>query len=252
MKLFGRLVLAVVATSVSCSDVDADGTGSGSDGTTGGSGSGGTSGETSGEPDYCGAETTTVITDLDAMLPGFDRSVNDILFQASGSYTGTMTWGPEDPIIVFAHANTTADVTFTLTHTGEVRLTEVANLGGDASASEGASYSCSNELEIEMSLDYSTSDGLLDEVLSVELSLASHEFDPILSLPTFTRTLDLDNRDGDLSTADFELAGSATMREVFLRGRFSEDGTARGTLETIADLNGGSRQVAPGNWNASR
>lgn len=210
------------------------------------------SANSTGEPDYCGSETTTVLTDLDAIPAGFDRSARDVLTEASGSYTGTMTWGAEDPIVVFAHADTSADVAFSLTHTGEVRLVEVENVGGDPTASAGSSFSCSNRIEIDMTLDFSTSDGLFDEVLDVELYVDSHQFDPILALPAFSRTLDLDDLNGDLSSADFELAGSATMREVLLRGRFSADGTAAGSLETIANLASGSRQVAPGNWSASR
>ena len=119
-------------------------------------------------PGVCGVETNSVIENLDAAPITFDRSVNEIIAGAAGEYAGEFNWLANDGFET-AHAGTSSPLSMTLSYEGgEVRLREVAQHGNLPGGQLGGSP-CSNSLEIDARLLFSTEDGLFDEDLDVTL-----------------------------------------------------------------------------------
>ncbi|MFV8755452.1 hypothetical protein ACNOYE_33300 [Nannocystaceae bacterium ST9] len=178
-----------------------------------------------GNPGACGEETLTIITDLSEVPAGFDRSVSNIIQDASGIYAGTFTWNDNDGPVTITHAGTSSPLSMDVDYVdGEVRLTEVEFAGEFPNGQEGGEP-CSNHLEIDVKLEFATEDGLFAEALVAPLDAYSHSEDPG---PKFY--LDwglLEGHMGSLSIDDFAFA-DATIEALILSASFADDQASGG------------------------
>jgi len=130
---------------------------------------------------------------------------------------------PNDGPVTIDHAGTTSPLTVTVTYDGgEVRLTEVELLGQSPGE---AVEPCGNELEIDVTLEFATEDGLFAETFAVPLLANSHSEGP---QPSFYFPLHLEAFVGQLALDDFTYE-DGEINELTLMGQF-EDGLVQGGL----------------------
>ncbi|MGH1343560.1 MAG: hypothetical protein ACRBN8_18530 [Nannocystales bacterium] len=175
------------------------------------------------DPRGCGEQTITVLTDLSVVPAGFERSAADILGSIEASYAGELTWRPNDGPISVAHAETSSALSLTVTHDGgEVRLVEVELAGQYPNGQEGGAP-CSNHLEIDTAISFSTEDGLFAETwdATVRKIAAEHEFSED-GTPSLYRSIDFAAHEGTLATSDFAFEG-AQLQDVIVTAGFGED-----------------------------
>lgn len=153
------------------------------------------------EPGICGEESQSILTDFDAIPPGFESSVAEVLALAEGSYTGTFTWNQNDGPVSVTHAGTSSPLAMSIGYAGgEVRLTEV-ELVGQTPDVEGEP--CSNRIEIDVNYEFATEDGVFAESGITTLQAESHAFEPG---PSIDLELDLAALGGSLSASDFTVS----------------------------------------------
>ena len=205
-------------------DGDGDGTGDGD-----GDGDDELPNDTEGPGDgICGAESEGVIAGPDAALAGFDQTAADFIAIAVGEYLGTFDWYDNDGPITIAHAGTSSELSMSVSYEGgEIRLHEVENVG-EFSNGDGPIWICSNVVEIDVVITFTTADGLFAETFEVPITVASHTEDGGVGVPGFSTSLDLDGFAGTLALADFEFT-DAEITDLVLGGNFSDD-TAGGGL----------------------
>jgi hypothetical protein len=171
-------------------------------------------------PGSCGEETESIITDLAEVPAGFESSVADILAQADGLYEGTFTWNQNDGPVTVTHAGTSSPLTIDLNHIGgEIRLTEVEFAGEFPDGQEGGEP-CSNRLEIDVALHFSTEDGVFDTLMTAPLRADSHSEDPGPRLYLELNLVDMHSHMGSLSMDDFAFA-DAMVEALILTANFS-------------------------------
>lgn len=171
----------------------------------------------------CGAETLSIIDDLDDELPAFGATVNDYLALVEGTFLGDFSWLPNDGPLTVEHAGTTSPLTVTVTYEGgEIRLTEVELLGQSPGDPPEV---CGNRLEIDVTLGFATEDGLFAESFAVPLLINSHSEEP---QPSFYFSLDTEALDGQLSLDDFEYQ-NGEITDLVLMGNF-DGGLVQGDL----------------------
>lgn len=192
--------------------------GGSSEGDTGDTGEGdsGDSGDETGVTDpvvgSCGAETESIITDLDSIPPGFAVSVAQMIEQSTTVYHGTFDWSANDGPAMVAHAGTSASFELFVDYIGgEIVLVEVADVGSFPDGDGGEP--CSNRLEIPTRTEFMTDDGLFDEVFEVPLIVESHASDPN---PRFYFPLDFTSFGGTLAMSDFAFEGGVVDVVYFL------------------------------------
>jgi hypothetical protein len=174
----------------------------------------------------CGEETVSIIDDLGAALPGFTGTVTDQLGLIEGTYNGDFSWLPEDGPVTIEHAGTESPLTLTVTYEGgEVRLTEVELVGQPQDGELVGT--CSNILEVDVTLDFVTDDGLFAESLQVPMRIYSQSD---YALPGFYFSLDLAALQGELALEDFTV-NEGTLSDLVLIGEF-EDDNVHGSLNT--------------------
>ena len=171
-------------------------------------------------PGACGEETITVLDDLDAVPATFDLSSNEILADAVGDYTGTFGWLDNDGPVMVVHAGTESELTMSVVYEGgQVRLSEVAN-HGDFPNGQAGGFPCSNSIEIDAVLEFTTADGLFAESLPITLFAESIDY----AGPSFNHEIDFDSHQGTLEFDDFGFL-DATVQRILLSGRFEGEGT---------------------------
>jgi hypothetical protein len=159
----------------------------------------------------CGEESESIVTDFDALPPGFAISVNELLEQVSGDYAGTLSWYENDGLVTNTHANTVSDAQVRVEYLGgEVRLTEVERVGLEAT--EEPYWPCSNRLEVDARIEFTTADGVLAEVIEAPVVFLSHEGEP----PSVQIELDLDMLQGSLSADDFTISNDGELYAAYL------------------------------------
>lgn len=164
--------------------------------------------------DDCGDAVVSVVDDLDAAQPGFTGSVNDYLALIEGSYLGEFAWLPEDGPVTNEHAGTQSPLTLTVTYAGgEVRLHEV-ELVGQPPEDGFEDGLCSNVLEIDVTLGFTTADGLFAEAFAIPVRVYSHSD---ISLANFYFSLDMDSLQGQLSLDDF-VVNDGSVSDLVLIG----------------------------------
>jgi hypothetical protein len=186
----------------------------------------GDSGDGDGDPGpgACGEETTSIVTDPNAALPGFAATPTEYLADIEGTFLGEFVWNPNDGPREVAHAGTMSPLTITVTYEGgEMRLTEVERVGQPPNG-ELEGEVCSNILELDVRLDFVTDDGLFAEAFQVPISIASHASP---SLPGFYFSLDMNALQGQLSIDDFSFT-DAEITDLILTGEFAGDAVAGG------------------------
>jgi hypothetical protein len=155
----------------------------------------------------CGASTLTLIDDHQAALAGFDKVVSEYLALTEGTYLGDFDWLSDT--LMTAHAGSSSPLTMTVTYTGgEIRLTEVELVGQSGSGGFGfPNYVCANILQIDVTLDFATEDGLFAETITAAIRVFSHDetHDGGVSLPSFNFGLDMDAHQGLLSLEDIDI-----------------------------------------------
>lgn len=200
------------------SEGDTGDTGEGDTGDTGDTGEGATeeSGDETGVTDpvvgACGAETESIITDLDSIPPGFAVSVAQMIEQSTTVYHGTFDWSANDGPAMVAHAGTSASFELFVDYIGgEIVLVEVADVGSFPDGDGGEP--CSNRLEIPTRTEFMTDDGLFDEVFEVPLIVESHASDPN---PRFYFPLDFTSFGGTLAMSDFAFQDGVVDAVIFM------------------------------------
>jgi hypothetical protein len=180
---------------------------------------------------FCGAETLTIIDDLDAALPDFSVTVAEILAIAEGTYLGEFDWLSES-FVSTPYADNSSPLTTIVTYLGgEVRLTEVELAGQFPGGQEGGAP-CAHRLEIDVILDFVTDDGLFTETWSVPLRHYSHESE---ALPGFYFALDMDAHQGSLALDDFTVSGME-LRDLFIVSHFDNGQTSGGLMVEVGDM----------------
>jgi hypothetical protein len=177
----------------------------------------------------CGEETISSLPTnpedyFTSPLDAFDgQSVNDILAVIEGNYAGAFTWGPAEGVVIPSHAGTESPLTVTATFTGsDAILTEVP-LAGQWVEDSPLALLCTNTLELEVTLDFATEDGVFDESLVVLVTAISHG-DPEGSGtdPSVYHHLDMDAHQGSLTIADFDVVEGGTLTDLVLLFSFGE------------------------------
>lgn len=195
------------------SDTNADETGGDDDG------NGDGDEEQPGLGSNCGEEVVSIVEDLSAALPGFGGSVDDYLGLVEGSFAGEFSWLPNDGFLSIEHAGTSSALTMSVSYEGgEVRLTEVELVGQPPQGGELAGE-CSNVLEVDMTLDFATADGLFAEALQVPIRIYS---DAEHARPGFYFSLDLAGLQGQLALDDFTV-DQGSVSDLVLIGDFDGD-----------------------------
>jgi hypothetical protein len=187
-----------------------------------GDGDGDATGDGDGDGDgvgACGEETLTIITDHAAALPHFDLVVEEYITIGEGTFLGDFSWLPNDGPLTNAHAETSSPLTMTVTYDGgEVRLTEVEYAGEFPNGQLGG-IPCSNTVEIDVTLDFATEDGLFAESFEVPIRVYSHDE---FSWPGFYFSVDLDAQQGDLAVEDF-VYEDGNIEDFILIADFGDD-----------------------------
>jgi hypothetical protein len=170
----------------------------------------------------CGAETMSIITDLEAPLPGFDTNVLEILARSEGTYLGDFTWLENDGPAMVTHAGTTSPLAMAVAHEGgEIRLTEVELLGQFPNGQNGG-VPCANTIEIDVALDFVTEDGLFNESMTAALKqFSGGDDDEFPSGPSFYFSLDFDAHQGTLALSDFAFT-DAVVRDIIFAADFAD------------------------------
>jgi hypothetical protein len=198
----------------------AEGTGDEAEGDTGEGDTGDTGEDTSDTGDEtgitdpafgsCGEQSESIVSDLDAVPPGFAISVNELLEQVTGDYAGTLTWYENNGLVTITHAGTVSDAQVRVEYLGgEVRLTEVERVGLEET--EEPYGPCSNRLEVDARIEFTTADGVLAEVLDAPVVFLSHEGEPSVQI-----ALDLDMLQGSLSADDFMISNDGELYATYL------------------------------------
>lgn len=187
--------------------------------------SGSSSGDIYGQ---CEQESTVIAIDEQSPL-GF--SAQDLLDDAVGTYTGALQWSQEGPV----------------QYTGDVGPTgieaEIVYVGGEARSVDGVLVQgcmhdgpcpCPDRLEVDVRLNITTADGVLDESFDAELVYT--EDDSGFSLPGVSIRLefDADATAGTFSSASLDIDEQWTLQ--YLEFGFSpESGTLGGSLNAAVE-----------------
>ena len=176
------------------------------------------------EVGLCGEETVTVWTDLDATPPTFERSVSEMLADVEGSYAGSFEWLSEDGFIGVTHAGNTSDLVLDLSYGGgEVRFYEYSGHGQFPGGFLGG-IPCSNRIEVDGRLEFSTADGLFAESQVTALYAESIQGDALV----LRHPIDFESLAGSLTLDDF-MSEEFEVERVDLTGTFPGTG-ALGSL----------------------
>ncbi len=177
----------------------------------------------------CGEETTTVITELSAVLPGFEQSPADLLASIEVESSGEFVWRPNDGPITVAHAGQTSSFEMSVDHDGgEVRLIEVELAGSFPDGQEGG-QPCANRLEIDTTISFATDDGLFAETWNATVDHSpSVDGWPEGSGVRLYRPIDFSAHKGTLAASDFAFEG-ADFTDAIVTAQL-EDGKVSGGL----------------------
>lgn len=176
-------------------------------------------------PSACGEQTTTVVPSLNAILPGFEGDAAAYIAAVEGEFTGQFDWLPNDGFVTTTHADSSSALSMSVTYDGgEIRLIEVAN-AGDFPDGDPGGVPCQNRVEIDLTLGFTTADGLFAEAFAIPITVSSHDE---LALPGFYFSLDMDLLQGQLSLDDFSIS-DGVLTDIVLLGSFA-DATVGGSL----------------------
>jgi hypothetical protein len=172
----------------------------------------------------CGDEVVSVIDSPQAPLAGFDGVTSDYLADAVGTYLGDFNWWPADGFLNHPYVDSSSPLTMTVSYDGgEIRLFEV-ELVGQPSENESRTSLCSNTLSVDVTLGFSTADGLFAESMVVPLMVSSHADD---TRPRFYFSLDMDAHQGTMALADFDTA-EVTATDLVLSANFEDSAVTGG------------------------
>jgi hypothetical protein len=167
----------------------------------------------------CGDEVVSVLEDLDAIPPGFDSSVSDIIASVAGNFSGTFTWAPSDGGWTVTHAGTESPLTAAFTHAGgEVRLYEVELDGQPPNGELGGL--CGNYLQVDMQFDFATEDGVFAETMTVPLWIPGPDSEGV---PAYYHELDFATHMGSLTLDDF-MVDQGMITGIVLSGQIDDVG----------------------------
>ncbi len=194
----------------------------------------------------CGEETTSVLTDLSTVPPGFEQSAGDLIASIEATYGGKLTWRPNDGPVTVGHAETNSALTLSVAHDGgEVRLIEVALSGQFPNGTEGGTP-CSNRLEIDTTISFATEDGLFEETWDASIEKRSVEDDfSNGAAASLYRPIDFSAHEGTLMASDFSFQG-AELRDVIVTASFGDGEVSGGLLMEVQSGDGEDGWIGAG------
>jgi hypothetical protein len=196
------------------------------------------SADTGADAAACGRETITVVEGVGAVPNTFDRSVDAMLAEVLGAYSGTFDWDPLADLPV-THAGTSSPLTMNIGYDGgEIRLIEVTWHGEPHPIWPGEVPDCTNRIEIDARLEFATEDGLFAESWPTALEGEAFMYAGL----HFRQELDFATHQGALKFNDFggdrENNGHIMHHDLLslaLTGRFAA-GTCDGYLACEYEL----------------
>lgn len=169
------------------------------------------------------AETPTVLGDLSTMAVT-GRTAADILAEVEGSYTGTLAWS-SDSLAPYVGAAEPSAVMLDIAYDGgELRSIDAELV---RSCPHLGPCPCEDSFEIDVTWRLASADGVLDEtwVAPVVHEPRSYQLRPLGIRSPFA----LEDVQGSLSAASFDLAQGHTIRELVAEAEL-RGGAALGTL----------------------
>lgn len=182
----------------------------------------------------CGAETKTVISDLNASLTDFMSTPSEYYAALEGTKSGTFTWAEIGEFVTTPYGSTSSPLTVTIAAGSEVRLIEVENHGDFPNGQEGGAP-CSNRLELDVTLGFLTEDGVFAINQPATIKIEAFTFDGPEGSPYLYHSIDLDNHAGMLAAGDFTVS-EGMFAAAILTGTWS-DATLEGGL--LVEVDGG-------------
>lgn len=225
------IVVAAVAACVATGCDTKDGETGESDSETGSETEGESDSETGDPVGGCGAEMTTVVSDLNGAIPEFESTPAEILASVEGTKMGEFSWAEAEEFVTTPYASTSSPLELTITGGGEVRLIEVEHHGSYPNGQEGGEM-CSHRLEFDVELSFTTDDGVfaLTDAAVVEYAPLSWQ-----GGPSFYHEIDFAKNTGTLMESDFTISegefSAAILSAAWIEGAF--DGSL--IIEVLGD-----------------
>lgn len=190
----------------------------------------------------CGDESSTIIEDLDAEIPGLLITPAEFIDNSVGTYIGELNWLANGFPVQVTHAGTSSGLTATVSYdAGTVRYVEV-ELAGEFPGGQLGGIPCTNTLEVDVTLDFVTADGVFDESMAVQMVAAS---EPDAEQPAFYLSVDMAALQGTLSEDDFTADDNGTITDYVLLAGFQENQFGGSfNVQVESDFGGGFGSLA--------
>lgn len=181
----------------------------------------------------CGATMTSVVSDLNASIPDFASTPAEVLETIQGAKAGTFSWQQNGDFVSTPHDGTSSPLAFELTAGSEVRLIEVENHGDFPNGQEGGAP-CSNTLELDANLTFTTEDGVFTLSESTVITVTAFDFSDAPGAPSLYHAINFANHAGTLTQADFTV-GEGSVSNAILTGTFNAGAIDGGLLVEVDD-----------------